>query len=1076
MPPPTGGEPGAGPRGASGGGSCCPTAGCAQLLRDMPVADGYAHWTLDGAPKKCSSCAAWLCTICCRAFGKKSGLSLHMRKGHPERYHAAPPTTGRGAATTRFAWDYENMSAIARVEASIPSSVRNVNQWILARVEADDFLRGVTLDIIRNLRKRQRYKETLEAVKNGGEAGAGAGVSAPPGTNSDVDPTSTPRPIGTINPSSEGATPRLDPPALRPDPGAALLDAVFRSIDWELLWPEGGAAIPESLDELDGALVDRLTGVHFPAKNIPKACPRRGQPRPPRSRREARRRLYRDTQRAFRARKARTARAILDGTPVSNTGPIPDGAEEFWTGLFSKGSIPDERVLPRAPLLEGLLRPVAVEELRSILAHKTSGAPGPDGYRWCDLKRSQLGLLASLFNLWLAARRPPSWLGEGVTTLIPKKPGTQDPKEFRPITVCSVVGRLFHCCLASRFERHLPISLRQKGFKRGDGLYLNSKVLRESLRRSKRDLKSISLAFVDLSKAFDSVSHDSLWVACRALGVPFPLIDYLQSFYRGSKTRLRLDGRLSGEIHCTRGIKQGDPLSVHLFNAVVDLATRKLDPGVGFDLEGQKTSFLAYADDIVLLARTNTGLRRSFDTLQSEFAMSGLAVNALKCATLRIDVDGKNKRWVVNPSPVLAAGGVEVRALSIAETYRYLGAEVGAGALDAHDVPAIVRELLARLTRAPLKPHQRMYILREHLLPKIMHSLVLSDVGARGLKHLDLLLRAEVCRWLKARVRFTRAYIHASVADGGLGLACLRYTVPLLRLKRENRLGTVTDPLACVAQTVNGRPVMFDKEPLNTTKELRAKWADVLYASADGKGLARHRLTPKVHSWVRDPTLPISGAGYIQAVHLRANHLLSRSFRARMDKSVDPVCRQCGVLCTTAHVLQTCARSFAPRIHRHNSIAHYVVAVAVKEGWRTQWEPHIRTNEGLLKPDILVWNSELCFVIDVCVRGDRDDLDRACHDKVRKYQKEEILGYARRVSGVLDVRVVGLAVNWRGAVAPSAIVSLRPLLRDRDFMWISVRTLEFGSKIWEFWHKSTGQGRAWVEDSRGPLHDDGVPD
>ena len=118
------------------------------------------------------------------------------------------------------------------------------------------------------------------------------------------------------------------------------------------------------------------------------------------------------------------------------------------------------------------------------------------------------------------------------------------------------------------------------------------------------------------------------------------------------------------------------------------------------------------------------------------------------------------------------------------------------------------------------------------------------------------------------------------------------------------------------------------------------------------------------------------------------------------------------------------------------------------------WEPHIRTNDSLLKPDILVWNSEIVFVIDVCMRGDRDDLDSACHEKVVKYLKEEILGFARRVSGVHDVRVVGLAVNWRGPVAPSAVVNLRPLLRDLDFMWISVRTLE----IWEFWHKSTGQG------------------
>ena len=116
---------------------------------------------------------------------------------------------------------------------------------------------------------------------------------------------------------------------------------------------------------------------------------------------------------------------------------------------------------------------------------------------------------------------------------------------MRPITVTSVLGRLYHCMLGNRFEAELSISDAQKGFRKGDGLYLNSQLLLKAITMARRDYKNLRIRFVDVKKAFDSVSHASLCVACKHLGVPEHLILYLRRYYQSSNTKLKLDQQLS---------------------------------------------------------------------------------------------------------------------------------------------------------------------------------------------------------------------------------------------------------------------------------------------------------------------------------------------------------------------------------------------------------------------------------------------------------------------------------------------------------------------------------------------------
>lgn len=64
----------------------------------------------------------------------------------------------------------------------------------------------------------------------------------------------------------------------------------------------------------------------------------------------------------------------------------------------------------------------------------------------------------------------------------------------------------------------------------------------------------------------------------------------------------------------------------------------------------------AFADNIALIARTPGVLQYLLSDIAAEFKFNGLEVSAGldgKSASLRIDLDGKRKMWIVNPHPHL---------------------------------------------------------------------------------------------------------------------------------------------------------------------------------------------------------------------------------------------------------------------------------------------------------------------------------------------------------------------------------------------------------------------------------------
>lgn len=124
--------------------------------------------------------------------------------------------------------------------------------------------------------------------------------------------------------------------------------------------------------------------------------------------------------------------------------------------------------------------------------------------------------------------------------------------------------------LAQRIKKATTLNLNQRGFVDGDGALANCLLLDTYIHSKREQIRPHTVLSLDITKAFDNISHHSLKRALLRHGIDGPVLQYIMSDLASSMTTIRLGENHSRPISINRGVKQGDPLSPILFNIVVD--------------------------------------------------------------------------------------------------------------------------------------------------------------------------------------------------------------------------------------------------------------------------------------------------------------------------------------------------------------------------------------------------------------------------------------------------------------------------------------------------------------------------
>lgn len=207
--------------------------------------------------------------------------------------------------------------------------------------------------------------------------------------------------------------------------------------------------------------------------------------------------------------------------------------------------------------------------------------------------------------------------------------------------------KIYATVLAERLREEVEekgmIPPNQTGFRKGMGTIDNIYIVNYLVNRQIRNKggKLIGL-FVDLKAAFDSVDRGELIRVMRERGVSEGLVERVEEILKETKSKIRVGGQLGGEFWTARGVRQGCPLSPTLFNLMIaDLEEEmaKIKWG-GVKLGGGRIYTLSYADDMVLLAEDEGGMKSMVERLERYLDRKGLELNVEKTKIVRFRKGG----------------------------------------------------------------------------------------------------------------------------------------------------------------------------------------------------------------------------------------------------------------------------------------------------------------------------------------------------------------------------------------------------------------------------------------------------
>ena len=212
------------------------------------------------------------------------------------------------------------------------------------------------------------------------------------------------------------------------------------------------------------------------------------------------------------------------------------------------------------------------------------------------------------------------------------------------------------------------LSDEQLGFRKGnrtsDAHIILKNVIDDYCHRSN---KRVFGCFVDFQKAFDSIPRHKLFEKLRNKNITGDFYNTLIDIYSNDKFSIRIGETMTTESSCNQGVKQGCVLSPTLFNIFLSdlpkLLMQDKNKPISID-ENTNLSCLIWADDLLILSKTEEGLRNMLKDLETYSSDNGIKLNLEKTKCMIFNKTGKHIRRLFT---------FFGERIETTRTYKYLG-------------------------------------------------------------------------------------------------------------------------------------------------------------------------------------------------------------------------------------------------------------------------------------------------------------------------------------------------------------------------------------------------------------------
>jgi len=240
----------------------------------------------------------------------------------------------------------------------------------------------------------------------------------------------------------------------------------------------------------------------------------------------------------------------------------------------------------------------------------------------------------AVFNYIFDRGEYPSQRCEGLISALHKKGDKSNPDNYRKITVNVVMAKIFDSILNARlYYKNEALRLDdpcQFGFTPGASTTDCVFILDTTIRYQRHKRRPLYLCFVDFTKAFDYINRNALYYKLQKKCIGEKMLNVIMSMYSKAKARVNHLGNVGDSIDSSYGVLQGGILSPKLFNEFLSDLPNYLNASDGIDMGDLTLTHISYADDIVLLAHSETSLQNSINSLHDFCKKWHLIVNVAK--------------------------------------------------------------------------------------------------------------------------------------------------------------------------------------------------------------------------------------------------------------------------------------------------------------------------------------------------------------------------------------------------------------------------------------------------------------
>ena len=148
--------------------------------------------------------------------------------------------------------------------------------------------------------------------------------------------------------------------------------------------------------------------------------------------------------------------------------------------------------------------------------------------------------------------------------------------------------------------------------------------------------KDFFACFVDFEKAYDRVPRDKFWKVLQEYGVDRQLLRAIKSFFCKPKVCVCVNGKQSKPFDVGVGLRQGCVSSLLFFIVYMNWIDKCSQADECATIENCKISRLLFANDLVLLSSTKSGLQRPLNSFANARYTAGMKISTAKTEVLHL--------------------------------------------------------------------------------------------------------------------------------------------------------------------------------------------------------------------------------------------------------------------------------------------------------------------------------------------------------------------------------------------------------------------------------------------------------